>query len=447
MKILSLNCRGLAQSEAVQEVRSLIQLHRPSLVFLSETRIFSDKVDFLLRSFGLPFGMGVGSFGRGGGLALLWSCDIKVKLTSYDRLHFDIVILDPESDEEMWRFTGFYGESRRELRYRNWGLLKFLSSQGNLPWLCAGDFIEILEASEQFGGNTRLERQMDGFREAVQMCGFQDLGFSGLPYTWDNRQEGIHNIKVRLDRGFANQEFLDLFPEATVWHVQTTESDHCCLLIECNRETSNRRHRSFRYENMMRRDESYLQLVQPTWGEGEVANLTQLQSRLGNVQRSLQEWELNVFGSVRRTLARLRNDLERVRARSIGSGPTRKERRLMARISELLSREEIMEKQRSRLDWLRDGDRNTAMFQAKAKERARSNRIKLLRRDDGSVATQQDELEACAVNFYQNLFTAAADLEPEAVLNYVPNKVSDDVNSRLNRPDPSQLKRWRKHSL
>jgi len=391
--------------------------------------------------------MGVGSFGRGGGLALLWSRDIKVKRTSYDRLHFDIVILDQESDEEMWRFTGFYGESRRELRYRSWGLLKFLSSQGNLPWLCAGNFNEILEASEQFGGNTRSERQMDGFREAVQMCGFQDLGFSGLPYTWDNRQEGIHNIKVRLDRGFANQEFLDLFPEATVWHVQTTESDHCCLLIECNRETSNRRHRSFRYENMWRRDESYLQLVQPTWGEGEVANLTQLQSRLGNVQRSLQEWGLNVFGSVRRTLARLRNDLERVRARSIGSGPTRKERRLMARISELLSREEIMEKQRSRLDWLRDGDRNTAMFQAKAKERARSNRIKLLRRDDGSVATQQDELEACAVNFYQNLFTAAADLEPEAVLNYVPNKVSDDVNSRLNRPDPSQLKRWRKHSL
>jgi len=49
----------------------------------------------------------------------------------------------------------------------------------------------------------------------------------------------------------------------------------------------------------------------------------------------------------------------------------------MARISELLAREEIMEKQRSRIAWLKDGDRNTKLFQAKAKERAKTNQILL----------------------------------------------------------------------
>lgn len=71
MKILSLNCQGLGRSEAVQEIRSLIGLHRPALVFLSETRLFSNNVDGLKRSLGLAHGLGVGSFGRGGGLALL----------------------------------------------------------------------------------------------------------------------------------------------------------------------------------------------------------------------------------------------------------------------------------------------------------------------------------------------------------------------------------------
>lgn len=65
-------------------------------------------------------------------------------------------------------------------------------------------------------------------------CGFQDLGFSGLSYAWDNRQDGIYNIKVRLDRGLANEDFLDIFPDRTVWHVRTTESDHWCLLTECH---------------------------------------------------------------------------------------------------------------------------------------------------------------------------------------------------------------------
>lgn len=53
----------------------------------------------------------------------------------------------------------------------------------DLPWLCAGDFNEVLHATEQFGGRGRTERQMEDFREAVEECGFVDLGFIGLPYT------------------------------------------------------------------------------------------------------------------------------------------------------------------------------------------------------------------------------------------------------------------------
>jgi hypothetical protein len=28
---------------------------------------------------------------------------------------------------------------------------------------------------------------MDGFRDAVEVCGFADLGYVGLPWTWINR--------------------------------------------------------------------------------------------------------------------------------------------------------------------------------------------------------------------------------------------------------------------
>jgi hypothetical protein len=45
----------------------------------------------------------------------------------------------------------------------------------------------------------------------------------------------------------------------------------------------------------------------------------------------------------------------------------------MSRISKLLAGEETMEKQRSWITWLKEGDRNTKLFQAKAKERAKVN--------------------------------------------------------------------------
>jgi hypothetical protein len=53
------------------------------------------------------------------------------------------------------------------------------------------------------------------------------------------------------------------------------------------------------------------------------------------------------------------------------------------------------------MDWPKDGDCNTAFFQAKAKERAGTNKILGLQREDGSLDTKQEELEECAMNFYK----------------------------------------------
>jgi hypothetical protein len=109
-------------------------------------------------------------------------------------------------------------------------------------------------------------------------------------------------------------------------------------------------------------------------------------------------------------------------------------KRIMSRISEMLSREEIMERQRSRLDWLRDGDHNTAMFQAKSRARAKRNRISALRRAYGIMVTNQEDIEQVAVDYYEQLFLAQENLMPDLVLKHVPRRVTDEMNERLIRP-------------
>lgn len=41
----------------------------------------------------------------GGGLALLWTQDVCVKLQTYDKLHIDVLVVDPISGAKLWRFT------------------------------------------------------------------------------------------------------------------------------------------------------------------------------------------------------------------------------------------------------------------------------------------------------------------------------------------------------
>jgi hypothetical protein len=93
-----------------------------------------------------------------------------------------------------------------------------------------------------------------------------------------------------------------------------------------------------------------------------------------------------------------------------------------------------MVKQRSRVLWLAEGDRNTSFFHAKARERSRSNKVVSLRKEDGTYASCQNELESMAINFYTNMFTAQENTIPEVITNFVPSKVTTEMNERLCAP-------------
>lgn len=58
----------------------------------------------------------------------------------------------------------------------------------SLPWLCAGDFNEILFQHEKEGGKPRPQACLDCFKGALEVCDLEDLGFTGDIFTWRNKQ-------------------------------------------------------------------------------------------------------------------------------------------------------------------------------------------------------------------------------------------------------------------
>jgi hypothetical protein len=107
--------------------------------------------------------------------------------------------------------------------------------------------------------------------------------------------------------------WLDVFGNSMVQHIQMSKSDHNGLLIRTNsswvvhrRES---RKRLFCYENMWRRHHTYYDTVTEAWNTG-CLSLGDVQANLGNIQRKLSNWEHDEFGSIRKELYQLRQQLE-----------------------------------------------------------------------------------------------------------------------------------------
>lgn len=67
-------------------------------------------------------------------------------------------------------------------------------------WLLIGHFNEAMWSYGHFLACQRPKRQMAAFRDVLADCGLIDLGFVGLPSTYDNGRDNNANVKVRLDR-------------------------------------------------------------------------------------------------------------------------------------------------------------------------------------------------------------------------------------------------------
>ena len=100
----------------------------------------------------------------------------------------------------------------------------------------------------------------------------------------------------------------------------------------------------------------------------------------------------------------LEKHLATLRKNIPASNNSDEEKKIELRLCELFEREEIMARQRSRVDWLREGDRNTSFFHARASARRRTNRIKFLNKADGSICKDHEGIKSMVYEFYANLF-------------------------------------------
>ena len=195
------NCRGLGNLRTGRELMELVRAKDHFVVFLVKTLTDDARLEFIQSSINFDHRWVVPRVGKSGGLVLHWRSSINLSIEGLDKYYIDAFINKDQESE--WRLTSFYGESETARRSEAWEKLQNLSSRRERPWLCCGDFNEITRQDEKLGDVTRSHTQMQLFREVIDECGFMDLGFEGLKYTWSRHFENGSSIWERLDRCLA----------------------------------------------------------------------------------------------------------------------------------------------------------------------------------------------------------------------------------------------------
>ncbi|XP_021743457.1 uncharacterized protein LOC110709547 [Chenopodium quinoa] len=294
MKILAWNCYGIGNPSTVKALQDWCWRERPNVVFVSKIKIDSQRLELIRNRCSFTNGLCISSSGRSGGIGLWWNNNLTVNISGFSAHHICGEVCNNEN-EPRWRLVGIYEWPEATNKHLTWNLMRSTYASSSLPILTFGNFNEILGMHEKDGGDTRGERQIDAFREAIDDCDCRNLGYKGNVFTWQRGTSMETVVRERLDRYIASSGWCSLFPSFEVIHLLICHSDHAPILLKFGEsEVEQKNGNFFRFEAL--------------WLSKEECGL--IHERIARVAEGLSSWAAATFGVIKKKIKKVESRLK-----------------------------------------------------------------------------------------------------------------------------------------
>lgn len=166
------------------------------------------------------------------------------------------------------------------------------------PWICLGDFNDLLQQDEKKGGRIISSSLSRGLKHFMNTMNFVDLGFVGSKFTWCNKRPRLANIRERLDRGTANIPWRVAYQNPIIQHYTLTISDHVPLVLALN-GLGNSAPKAFKFESFWIRDSSCMGVVAAAWHQcSGTSSAYSLFKKIRATRFALRKWNKVQFGQI-----------------------------------------------------------------------------------------------------------------------------------------------------
>ncbi|XP_038972101.1 uncharacterized protein LOC103699848 [Phoenix dactylifera] len=383
----------------------------------------------------------VESQGLSGGLLVLWRRGVAT-IDVFHNCSQQVIMVVSEPNAGPWVLCGVYASTDYRVRRALWQEITNLAAQG-IPTVLVGDFNCIQSASDKRGGavfTDRVDRRE--FRDFMLRNGMVDLGFSEPRFTWCNNQSGSARVWERLDRALASPDWILRFPTCRVSYLPRIASDHCPLLISTSSGPCH--HSPFCFEKVWLSYPQSWDIVRDAWRVPVRGDAMQRVSRkLELTKRRLRRWNREVVGDIFRRLEGVESAITELQRREdLGGGLPEDNmsdlRGLLANHHSLLRQHEIFWRQKSRVQWVSEGDRNTRFFHRTTVIRRQRSMIHSLRDESGHRVEGEPAVRQVLLEFFRARWTEDGGPDDSDLLPRVDVGIADDENTTLVRPMSAQ---------
>ncbi|KAJ9176443.1 hypothetical protein P3X46_011753 [Hevea brasiliensis] len=243
--ILQLPDSGAAKPGFLRVFKEWFFSYCPSVCIIVKPRISGVSVDKVIMKMGFLRSHRVECIGFSGGIWILWNPSI-----------FAVSIIHLQSHH----------------RRRLWPALTSIANSMVDPWCVVGDFNCIAYTFEKQGGSPANASRCRESWAWIDSCG----------------------VEERLDRALCNIQWRMKFPNATVYHLQHLNSDHCPLIIKLSLVTC-RRQPQFKFLEAWLLDNSFGAVVDLAW-----TSSSSMKDCTTSFTRAAYTWNQDIFRCIRR---------------------------------------------------------------------------------------------------------------------------------------------------
>ena len=287
------------------------------------------------------------------------------------------------------------------MRKHLWNHLVNLADIRESPWFITGDFNDLLSNEEKAGGPERPEGSFSDMRTFFAEGDLFDLQHSGDSLSWRG-QRGEHFVRCRLDRAAANSSWAESYPTARCMYLAYEGSDHRPI-ISVFEPGKKRRPGLFRYDRRLKDNAEVTKLILEAWAK---ASNMPIAERIKVIRGVISRWNKEHQANSRLLIEQKRQELET--AQSSSENNTQLIHQITEDLKKAYKAEEAYWRQRSRLLWLRLGDRNSGFFHAATKNRRRANALTVIEDSEGNPVFEEEQIAQVIVSYFGTLFTTLA---------------------------------------